>query len=172
MKKATLILLTVASAVYYAILFFSQSFLPSDFNAPAYFIVGPLLALVLILLSDMSSRAAVPVKVPATNPPNRKLSRGVQDLARQIEVGANSSPAYFEQVLLARLREALVEKVALETGMEVGSVREMLANPRLGPSLLKDNHLYMLLYSPPAGKGPARVRLLEDALALVESWKP
>lgn len=172
MKRATFLLVIAASIVYYAVLFFGQSFLPSNFSAPAFFLAAPLLVLVLILLGDMSSRATVPVEVQAPSMPSRKLSRDVQELARQIEVGTDSSPAYFQQVVLARLREALIGKVAVETGMEVERVREVLANPHLGPGLLRDGRLYGLLYSAPSGKGPARVRLLEDMVALVESWKP
>ena len=171
MRKTTLKLVLMASGAYYAILFFASSFFPADITPPVYFLVGPLLVLVAILASDLSRRATVPTEVGVRNPPSRTLSREVQQLSRRIEVGASSSPSYFESLLLARLREVLVERVALETGMDRERVRELLANPRLGPGLLRNHLLHRLLYSPPPAKGPARVKLLEDVIAMTEAWK-
>ena len=172
MKRSTLTLVIGASALYYAILFLAGSLFSRDFQPPLYFLAVPLLILVLVLLSDLSYRATVPTEVRLRNRPSRKFSRQVQDLTRQIEVGTNSSPAYFDKAVLARLRETLVVKVALETGLDEAQLRERLANPRLGPGLLNNDRLYRLLYSPTAAKGSARVRMLEEAIALVESWKP
>ncbi len=172
MKRETLKLLILASAGYYAVLFFARSFFPGDFTPPLYFLVGPLLLFVLILVSDLSYRATVPTEARVKNPPSRKLAREVQELTRQIEVGSAASPGYFENVMLARLREILVEKVSLEIGMEPERVRESMGNPRLGTRLLGNDTLYRLLYNPPQARGPARVKLLEDAIALVEAWKP
>ncbi len=171
MKRATLTLVVGASALYYAILFLMGALFSPDFKPPLYFLAAPLLVLVLILVSDLSNRATVPTEFrPRTQRP-RRFSRQVQELAQQIQVGTNSSPAYFEKSVMSRLREVLVEKVAVETGMDMKTVRETLANPGLGPGLLRDERLRALLYSPPTVKGPARVRMLEEAIALVESWK-
>ena len=172
MRKGTLKLVMAASGVYYAIFFLESVFLPADLTLPVYFLVGPLLVFVLLLANDLSRRAAVPTEAQVRNPPSRTLSREVQQLSRQIEVGADSSPSYFENILLVKLREILVERVALETGTDQGGVREVLANPRQGPGLLRNDQLYRLLYSPPQARGPARVKLLEDAIALIEGWKP
>jgi hypothetical protein len=171
LKKSTLKLVLLASAVYYATFLFARSFFPGDFTPPLYFLVGPLILFVLILISDLSYRATVPMEVRVKNPPSRKLAREIQQLSRQIEVGSRASPGYFENVLLVRVREVLVERVSLETGMEPGRVRELLENPGLGTGLLRNDSLYRLLYSPPPARGPARVKMLEDAVALVEAWK-
>lgn len=171
MKKRTLTLVLAASAVYYLVLFLSLSLLPPGYNPPLYFLVVPLIVPVLILARDLAERAIVPLEVrPRT--PSRKLSRDIQALTRQIEVGWRSSPDYFEKVLVERLREALAGKVAVETGMDLGRVREILANPRLGPGLLRNEKLYRLLYSGVPAKGRARVAMLEETTALVEAWKP
>ena len=172
MKKATIKLVMAGSGLYYALLFMAISLSLGDFIPPLLFLVGPLAVLVLILVSDLTYRATVPTEARARNPPSRKLAREVQELTRQIEVGSRASPGYFENVLMARLREVLVEKVVEKTGMEPQRVREVLANSRLGPGLLRDETLYRLLYSPPRGKGPGRVRMLEEAVARIEDWNP
>ncbi len=172
MRKRTLALVLVASAIYYGLLLSARAFFPAEFNPPLYFLVAPLVGLILILFSDLSQRATVPSEVRVRKPPTRMLSRQIQNLARQIEVGANSSRAYFEGTVMAKLGEILADKVALETGMDRGRVRETLADPRLGPGLLRNERLHRLLYRPPAAKGSARVKMLEEAIALVESWKP
>ena len=172
MRKQTRTILLTASAIYYVILFLALSFLPTGFTLPMYFLAAPLLILVLILANNLSSRVTVPRKVETRNPPSRVLSREVQALTRQIEVGVDSSPEYFEKVLLERLREVLAEKVALETNIDRERVRGMLANPSLGPGLLRNDRLHRLLYSGAPGKGSARVKMLDETIALVESWKP
>lgn len=172
MKKATVRLVLVAAAVYYALLFLASSLSKTNLP-PLLFLVGPLFVLVLILLRNLSYRAQVPTEVVVGNPPSRTLAREVQGLTRQIEVGSRASSQYFDGVVLARLREALVDKVAVETGLEPQRVREILGNHRLGPGLLKDETLYRLLYSPVmAVKGSGRVGLLEEAVARIEDWKP
>ena len=73
---------------------------------------------------------------------------------------------------MTRLQEILVDKVSLETGIGRERVREVLTTPRLGQGLLRNDQLYMLLYNGVPAKGSARVKMLEDAIALVGSWKP
>ena len=160
----------VAAVLYYAVLFVTQGFLPQGFNPPLYLLAIPLIVIVAVLASNLSNRATSPSKTKV-EAPRRIQAREVQFLARQIDVGMMASPAYFDLVLLSRLREVLVEKVSLETGIEKERVRELLANPSLGPGLLREDSLYRLLYSPPPARGPTRVKLLEDAIALVEAWK-
>lgn len=172
MKRNSLKLVLVAGIVYYGLLYFAGGFLPEGFTPPLYFLVGPLLVLVLILASDLSARATVPSETRMVRAPSKRLAREVAQLTRQVEVGSRASPDYFENVLMARLRDALVEKVRLETGMDRERVQEILANPRLGPGLLKSDGLYRLLYSPAPARGAARARMLEEAVALVEAWKP
>ncbi len=172
MRKRTITLLLAASAIYYAILGLVLGLLPTGLNTSLYFPVVPLLALVLILARDMSKRATVPTEVKAGKPPLRRLSREVQELTRQIEVGIDSSSDYFEKILMAKLREVFVEKVALEMGLDGEKVRTIFENPRLGPGFLRNEPLYRLLYSGVAAKGSARVKMLDETIGLVESWRP
>lgn len=171
MKRTSLKLVALASGMYYATLVAALSFSPGNFNPPLFLLAGPLLVLVFVLVSDLSYWATRPTEAYAKNPPIRKLAREVHEVAKQVEVASKASPEYFERVLLARLRSILVEKVSLETGIERERVSEVLSNAALGPGLLKDDQLYMLLYRPPPGRGPARVRMLEDAVERIEAWK-
>lgn len=93
-------------------------------------------------------------------------------MTRQIDVATHASSDYFESILLLRLREILVNKVSLETGLEREGVLGLLGDYRLGVGLLRDERLYRLLYSKPGGRGAARVRMLEETVERIEAWKP
>ncbi len=95
----------------------------------------------------------------------------MQYLARQVEVAAKASPAYFESILLNRLRDLLAEKVSLETGMEKESLKRILADDRLGPRLLKDQEMYALLYYPPPRSAETRLETLRRAIDRIKRWK-
>ncbi len=171
MKRSTVELVAIVSSSYFAIIILSQSLIPREFNAPLYFLLAPLFLVVLILAKDLASRATLPSETPRRTRTGRRLGWKVQQLARQIEVGVTASGEYYEAVLLGRMREVLVEKVCLETGMEKERVRETLANKVLGPGLLRDRELYKVLYGHAPARGPERVNALEKAARLVENWR-
>ncbi len=162
----------VVSVLYFAVLFLARGLYPSGFTLPFYFLAAPLFLVVLVLVSDLTGRATVPTETPVKAVRGRALSRRVQELARQIEVGASSSRSYFDGILLTRLQVLLVEKVSLETGMDKKRVQEILKNKVLGAGLLRSQELYRLLYSGAPAKGLGRVKLLEEAVAAIEAWKP
>jgi len=164
-------LVVVVSAVYFGMLLTSQTLLPREFNVPLYLLVVPLLMVVLVLVRELSGSATVPAETMERGSKRKRLGWKVQQLTRQIEVGGRASGEYYDTVLLARLREILVEKVSLETGMEMARVKETLRNKVLGPSMLRERELYTILYSPAAGPGPERVRDLARAVGLIEAWK-
>ncbi len=172
MKKNILRLILPASVLYFAVLFLARGLLPPDVSPPLYFLVGPFLLVVLILVSDLSARAASPSETALRHPPSRTLARKVKLLTGQISVAEKASPEYFESVLLLRLRDILADKVSLETGMEKEGVLELMGDPGLGAGLLRDEGLYRLLYRKPVRRGTARVRLLKEAVERVEAWKP
>jgi hypothetical protein len=81
------------------------------------------------------------------------------------------SHAYFESILLNRLRDILVEKISLETGIEKEKVRRQLADRVMGPALVRDRPLYRLLYSSTPPVGATRVKMLREAIDGIEAWK-
>ncbi len=171
MKRSTLQPIIVLSAVYLAILIAGQSLLPAAFNAPLYFLLGPLLLAVVLLIKDLSRKAAVPTENRGGKRIGRRIGWKVQTLTNQIRIAEKASLQYYDAVLVSRLREILVEKVTLETGIERERIAETLKNGALGPGLLRDGELYMLLYCATPDRGAARVRGLERAVELIEAWK-
>ena len=81
------------------------------------------------------------------------------------------SQAYFESILLSRLRDIFAEKVSLETGIEKENVKRELADAVRGPALVGNEPLYRLLYSSTPSKRATRVRMLREAIDGIEAWK-
>ncbi len=172
MKRSTIILLGEISAIYFAVLVLARGFLPENANIPIYFLVLPFVVIVLTLAVDLAGRVTTPTETVKKPPAPRKLGRGIERLTKQVEVGASASKGYYETVLRSRLREILVEKVALETGTENDRAREVLKNKSFGPRLLRNTELYALLYSGAPAPGPERIANLERTVKLIEAWKP
>lgn len=95
----------------------------------------------------------------------------VEFLTGQIKVAASASNSYFEDVVLSRLKELLVMKVALETGLDNDMIRRALSDPIRGPELLHNDELYSILYETVPETGLARIQLVEDAIDMIEDWK-
>lgn len=95
----------------------------------------------------------------------------VQFFSGQIKVATNASNSYFEDVIRSRLKELLVTKVSVETGLEVENVRQLLANLRTGQHLLNDDALYGILYGPIPRTSIRRIEMISDAIDLIGAWK-
>ena len=171
MKRSTLTLLAVASGFYLLLLIVLRSIIPETLAPTLTLLALPLVVLAVILSLNLSDRSTAPSESKARETPRRILAKDVQSLTRQVEVAGSSSPGYFDTVLRKRLRDLLIEKVSLETGMERESVRRTLADNRQGPRLLGDLSLYQLLYYPPARKSEARLQMLRETIERLESWK-
>jgi hypothetical protein len=171
LKQRTLKLLVVVSGVYVLLLVLFRSIIPETLTPTVTLLAIPLVVLALVLAVDLSDRATVPSQTKDRRGPRRLRARDVQFLTRQVEVAAKASPAYFETILRSRLRDLLMEKVSLETGMEKESVKHALADASIGPRLLRDLEFYKLLYySPPRG-AEARLQLLRQIIVRIEGWK-
>jgi hypothetical protein len=163
--------LAVSSAVYVLLLVLLRSVIPEALTPTVTLLALPLILLAMILAVDLSDRATIPSETVAQEDHRRLRARDIQFLTRQVEVAANASSAYFETILRGRLRDLLVEKVSLETGMEKESVKRALADGNLGPRLLKDLEMYKLLYYPPPREAKARLQMLRETVHRIEIWK-
>ena len=172
MKRSTLKLLVFASLAYIGFLVIIRGFFSSEFTPPIGFLVVPLIPLILILVSDLASRVTTTSEIPSPKPSGRISGREVQFLTRHVQVATRASTSYFESLLVSRLKELLVERVSLESGMEPEKVRETLADRKLGPALLRDASLYGLLYDVPRVRGDMRVKMLRETIMRIEAWKP
>lgn len=160
-----------ASGVYLFFLIFLRSLIPETITSSITLLGLPLVILALILVSDLSYRATTPSKTPQKNTLTRFQARDVQYLTRQVQVASVASQAYFESVLLSRLKDILIDKVSLETGMERDKAKLELAGGRLGSSLARDQRLHTLLYTSTPSKGEARIDMIREAVDLIEAWK-
>lgn len=171
MRRSTLKLLVLASGVYVLFLAFLRSLVPEALTTSATLLALPLIILALILVSDLSYRSTAPSKTPALTRLRRFQAWDVRYLSRQVEVASIASQAYFESILLNRLRDILAEKVSLETGIEKENVNQELADGVKGPALVRNESLYRLLYSSTTPKGKMRVKMLREAIDGIEAWK-
>ncbi len=133
-------------------------------------LVIPLCLLVVILYSDLFYRARLPAKTDADRTLGRSLNREVELLSRQVEVAGKSSPDYYETVLLSRLREALIDKVSIETGLDKMSVKQKMASRTVGSLLLHDSVLYQLLFTANHIPIKERQRTLEMIADRIGNW--
>ena len=171
MKRNTLELLIIATSVYLVFLVLLRGLI-SDPTIPSVTILSlPVLVFVLIIVSDLSYRSTVPSKTRAPQRLRRFQARDLQYLSRQIEVASGGSQAYFESILLGRLRDVLIEKINLETGIEKEKLKKDLYDPIIGREVAGDP-LYMLLYTPLKSKGASRVKALRSIVDGIEAWKP
>jgi hypothetical protein len=171
LKRKTLRLFIIASAIYLFVVIVLRSLIPETLTSTVSLLASPLVVLAILMIIDLSSRATYPSEINARETPRRLRARDLQYLARQVEVAAKASPAYFESILLNRLRDLLTEKVSLETGIEKESLKRVLADERFGPRLLKDQETYALLYCPPPSGAEARLETLRRAIDRIERWK-
>lgn len=95
----------------------------------------------------------------------------IQFFSSQIKVAAEASDSYFEDVIRSKLKELLVAKVAVQTGLEPDVVRLILTSPTTGLKLLKDETLYEALYGPVPETSPRRIEMIDNAIDLIGAWK-
>ena len=171
MKKSTITLLFWSAVAYAILLLLVRSLLPPD-STPTITLTGiPLIAIAAVLMLDLIRRSTRPADTRKRNPGAGFKASPVQLISSQIMVAAEASNSYFESVVRSRLRDLLVEKAALELGLEKDKVRRTLSDPDKGPRLLQDKTLYSLLYGPAPEKGPARMRMIDEAVESIDAWK-
>jgi hypothetical protein len=160
------------SAVTYAIiLVLVRGIFPAE-STPTISLTGiPLIVMVLIIVRDLTRRSTSPSLQRPIETSTVFRPNPVQFLNGQFRIAASASNSYFENAVRARLRELLITKVSLETGLTTETVRRELSDPSQGPRLLEDESLYRLLYGPAPQRGLARINMIGDAITLIGDWK-
>lgn len=130
----------------------------------------PLIVLALILTIDLRNRATAPTEINAQAESKRLRARDVQSLTRQLEVAGSASPAYFETIIRARLRDLLAEKISLQTGIAKEAVKNALTDPVQALQILKDQKMYELLYYHPPMNPELRLQMLRETINKIEAW--
>ncbi|HZY94589.1 MAG TPA: hypothetical protein VFE98_06985 [Candidatus Bathyarchaeia archaeon] len=177
MKRNTLRFLIWIAVVYVAILLVAKEFLAADSTPGVSLAAIPLVIIAIVIVRDLTSRSSKASKAPSVRLASVKKGEQLRFLSRQIEVTAQASASYFNDVVGARLRGILVDKVSVETGIDKARVRGLLSSEASGPGLLRDQRLYSLLYGsgllyslPRTGKN--KIRMVREAVMLIEAWKP
>jgi len=163
--------LAYASTVYLFLLLILRIVIPEALTSSVTLLALPLVLFAMILAVDLADRATFPSETLSQEGPRVLRARDVQSLTRQVGVAAKASPAYFENILRGRLRDLLVEKVSLETGMEKEEVKRALLDDKLGPRLLRDPRTYTLLYYAPPPTAEQRLQMLREIIDRIEGWK-
>jgi hypothetical protein len=154
---------------YAVLLLLVRGVFPSN-SAPSLFLVGiPLIVVVAIIVRDMSGRSTNPILIRRVSNPSTFAEDPVAFLSGQIRIASTATDSYFETAVRARLKELLITKVALETGMERDNLRRKLSDPVQGPKIVGNDELYNALYGslPPGWK---RISMIDRALDWIGAW--
>jgi len=160
------------SAVAYSVaLFLTVSVFPSVSTSTLPLTGIPLILIAVMIARNLARRSTIPAATKTNVLKSSFKGSPVRFLSGQIKVAAESTNSYFENVLRARLRELMISKVALETGMDSGTIRRLLSDPREGRELLHDWDIYGMLYGPTPRTGTARMDMIEKAVDFIGAWK-
>jgi hypothetical protein len=160
------------SAVAYGILLvLARGIFPSE-ATPTLSLVGiPLIVIAVIIARDLAQRSTRPSSNPSVVPGSALKEDPVKFLAGQLGIAADASDSYFENVVRSRLKELLISKVSLEIGLDSGTVRRNMSDPRKGPQMLHDDQLYRILYGRTPKTRDALAQMIEDAIDMIGAWK-
>jgi len=167
----SLSLLFWSAVAYGVILFLTVAVLPSASTSTLPLTGIPLILIAVIIARNLARRSTIPTVSKTIVVQAGFKGSPVQFLSGQIKVAADSTNSYFENILRARLRELMISKVALETGMENGTVRRLMSDPRERRKLLHDEAIYGMLYGPAPRTGAARMSMIAEAVDLIGAWK-
>lgn len=166
----TVRLLFWSSIAYAVLLVLVRGLFPSE-STPAISLTGiPLVVMIIVIARDLARKSSSPTIRKAIPTISGFKGNPVQFLGGQFRVAAAASDSYFESAVRARLKELLITKVALETGLEKETARQVLSDPRRGLGLLEDESLYRMIYGPAPRGGQARMKMISDSIDLIGAW--
>ncbi len=164
-------LLFWCAVAYGILLLFVIGAVPSE-PTPSLSLAGiPLVVIAIILARDLARRSAVSTVARTSGSYSGPKEDPVRFLSGQIRVAAIASDSYFENVIRARLKELLITKTTLETGLDRDAVRRALSDREQGPEVLHDTELYWLLYGPVPETGLARIDMVAKTVDMMGAWK-
>jgi hypothetical protein len=167
----TVRLLFWSAVAYILLLVLVRGAYPSETTSPLYLTGIPLVAIIVVIARDLARKSAIPTAERTIATSTAFRANPVQVLSDQFRLAGRASGSYFEIVVRARLRELLITKVALETGLGNETVRRVLSDPKRGPRLLENVPLYRVLYGPIPSGERARITMISEAIDLIGAWK-
>ncbi len=172
MKRDTVKLLFWTALAYTAVLIIVRGVLPSNSTPTTSLIAIPLLILAVIIIRDMALRSTSQREIVDKRSFETSKGRQVELLSHQIDVTANASASYFDDIVRARLKDLLINKASLESGLGREKVLREMSDEKKRMRFLNNDALYKLLYSPIPKKGRARIVMIREAVDLIEAWNP
>ena len=131
----------------------------------------PLLVVAFLIARDLTARSTGPTVVRIISPQASLGDDPVAFLSNQIRVAAAASDSYFENVVRARLKELLIDKVALETSLDRETVRQWLPDRKRAQQLLHNQALYDALVGPVPKAGAEKMKTINKAIEMIGEWK-
>ena len=130
----------------------------------------PLLVVAIIIARDLAGRSTNPTSVKTESSEPRPRDDPVAFLSNQIGVAAAASDSYFDVVVRARLKDLLIDKVALEMGMEKDTVRQRLSDKEQAQSLLRNDALFDALNGPVPSTWADKMKMINRAVEMIGAW--
>ncbi len=171
MNKDTLKFLFSVIIVYAVILLLTRGFLSSDSTTTVSLTAIPLIVIAVMIIRNLTTRSVQPPNTRSVLKRTEKMGNRLEFLSHQIDITAKASAAYFDDIIRVRLRELVITKTSLETGIDTERIRQYLSDPKQGPEFLHDNNLYRLLYSAAPKVGETRITMIRELVRLIENWK-
>lgn len=171
MNRQTIKFLFWVVIVYLAILLVTRGIVPDNSTPTISITAVPLIIMAIVLIRDLTRRAVQPEDSRKIVPSQTRTGNDLKFLTRQIEATFGASESYFVDIVMTRLKELLVTKASLETGVQIDSVRRILSDSIHGPEFLGNRVLYKLLYSEAPRIGKSRIYMIQKTVELIENWK-
>ena len=168
---STLRLLFWSAVAYILLLVLVRGAYPSETTPPLYLTGIPLVAIIVVIARDLARKSTIPTVETPIATATSYHANPEQVFSERFRLAGRASSSYFENVIRARLRELLITKVALETGLENETVRRILSDPKHGPRLLENEPLYRILYGPIPSGERTRTAMIGEAIDLIGAWK-
>lgn len=159
-----------SAVAYGALLVIVRGALPQGPSQTISLLGIPLLIVAIIIARDLAGRSTNPTMVKTESSKTSLRDDPVALLSNQIRVAASASDSYFDLVVRARLKDLLIDKVALETGLEKDTVRQSLFDKQQALQLLRNRALYDALNGPVPATGPEKVNLINRAIDMIGAW--
>lgn len=159
-----------SAVAYGALLVILRGAVPGGQSETISLLGIPLLIVAIIIARDLAGRSTNPTSLKAEFSKTSARDDPVTFLSNQIRVAAAASDSYFDVVVRTRLKDLLIDKVALETGLEKDTVRQSLFDKEKAQRLLRNESLFDALNGPVPATGAEKMKTINRAIEMIGAW--
>ena len=160
------------SVVAYAVmLILIRGFLPQGSPQTISLLGIPLLVVAVFIARELTRESTTPTVGSRKPPDSTSRDDPVELLRNQLGTAVAASDSYFENGIRVRLRELLVDKMVLETGLEKEAFKQLWDDPERAQQLIQNDELYEVLRGPVPSAGAERLKMIDRAIDMIEEWK-